>query len=123
MVLLGVCMGRRRADGSLSPDYLVRVDYTGDQRAVTLRSDNRHAEEIASAVTVLYRGLRGGASVAYTPESFRADFAPLYAYSLKREPACRYQALLYLNKDDVVSKAAEKEKLISGFFFLDIGRR
>lgn len=121
----GVCMGRRRADGSLSPDYLVRVDYTGDEPIVTLRSDNRHAEEIASLTSygLIPEELRGGASVAYTPESFRADFAPLYAYSLKREPACRYQALLYLNKDDVVSKAAEKEKLISGFFFLDIGRR
>ena len=92
---------------------------------MTLRTDNRHAEEIANLTSLglIPVQLREGESVAYTPESFRADFSPLYAYSLEREPACRYQALLYLNKDDVVSKAAEKEKLVSGFFFLDIGRR
>ena len=115
-------MGRdRRPDGSLRPDYLIRVDYTADSPVVTLRTDNRHTEEIEKLTRegLIPNRLQGGASFEYSPESFSADFRPLYEYSLKREPG-RYQALLYLNKDEVLSVAAEKEAL-DFKVLLDIG--
>ena len=103
----GVCMGTLRADGSLSPDYLVSVDYTGERPIVSFIPSR----------------LQAGVSAEYSAETFRIDFAPLYAYSLGREPACRYQALLFLNEDEVSRVNEDKQDLISGFFFLDTGFR
>ena len=121
----GVCMGTLRADGSLSPDYLVRVDYTGERPIVSLRSDGRHSEEIDELTRLGFipSRLQAGVSAEYSAETFRIDFAPLYAYSLGREPACRYQALLFLNEDEVSRVNEDKQDLISGFFFLDTGFR
>ena len=121
----GPCMFTRRDNGTLSPDYLLKVDYTGDNPLVSLRADGRHENEIAALIKqkLIPQRLTVQSSVEYTKELFQKDFKALLKYSKVQEPICRYQALLYLDRQELSYKSADKEFLIREYFHADKGFR
>lgn len=123
----GACMGSTRTDGSISPDYLFKIDYTGAMPLITLRADGRHEEEISALVArELIPGKLLGENaykVRFSVEEFRIAFNPILEYSKLRSPVCRYQALLYLEGSESTVISNKKEAVILEKLHVDKGLR